>query len=49
MSLAVSRELEVLNNIIFKFNEHKRKRHGKVLEEGAIFYHLREVISFSTF
>ena len=35
MSLAVSRELEVLNNIIFKISEHKRKRHRKVLGEGS--------------
>ena len=35
MSLAVSRELEVLNNIIFKISEHKRKRHRKVLAEES--------------
>ena len=35
MSLAVSRESEVLNDNIFKISEHKRKRHRKVLGEES--------------
>ena len=35
MSLAVSREFEVLNDNIFKISEHKRKRHRKVLGEES--------------
>ena len=35
MSLAVSREFEVLNDNIFKISEHKRKLHRKVLGEGS--------------
>ena len=35
MSLAVSRELEVLNDNIFKISEHKRKHHRKVLAEES--------------